>query len=151
MKETTQSKIKTSPIMETQKLTLKNAIPVVVEAVRADTTLLIKGLRALYDRQTPVEHAVRKTVYHNGQGFYPRDAKFMESAVAAIEGDTLPGEFAATLRVRLPRYGRQLTEVLASDVGIEIVPARRGRPAGSRKVEVVEVVGQEPLLLDPSV
>lgn len=126
-------------------LTFKLARTQVANAVLESDVALYEGLKALGARQTEIELGTKSTKDQNGNGFYPRDAKLLTEAVAEVNATGVIADEAKrkTVRIRLSRYERQLTETIANTVGILIVPAKRGRPA---KAVVVNTTTELPLV-----
>lgn len=114
--------------MNTNNLTQAQAQKAVVQQVQLNRETMIKGLLGLHARQTQAELEMHRTIQNNGQGLYPRHVPLFERAVLELkEGKPITNELHVTQHVSV--YGRQLTEILAADLGIRIVPAKRGRPA----------------------
>jgi hypothetical protein len=77
-----------------------------------DDRWLVRGLIAIYRRQTRDEQLVQQTHEHNGRGFNSSDAYILSSfAKQAIAGRPLSYRQLEITRKKLPKYARQLEQV----------------------------------------
>lgn len=76
---------------------------------------VIRGVIAIYERQTAEEQNIGDTKVLNGIGFNGADAKFLSyCATYAKNKGTLSGEFLNKARTRIKKYRRQLTDIANS-------------------------------------
>jgi hypothetical protein len=85
---------------------------VILEKISTDVKWLIRGLLALYQRQTESEKSTATTDASNKMGFSVFDAELLSSfAKQVLNGDTLSQRQIDVIRRRLPKYVNQLTKI----------------------------------------
>lgn len=84
----------------------------IAEKIETDMKWLIRGVLAIYARQTADEKIQDTVKYHNGQGFRPQDAKFMSSIAKWIKKNRpLTEKQTYATRKRMTIYVGQLTKI----------------------------------------
>ena len=80
---------------------------------------VVKAIKCLYARQTEGEKQAGVAVVHNGRGFNSKDAAFFTSIAKALPryNDNMTYRQLATSRKMLPKYWRQLLEVIVERGG----------------------------------
>lgn len=82
------------------------------EKLSTDDRWLLRGLLALYKKQTNEEKAYRVTKEHNNVGFNAADADFLSGmARILVEGKTLTNNQIAAVRKSMLKYSGQLTRI----------------------------------------
>lgn len=88
--------------------------------VSTDARWATRALLVLYDRQTRDEQEAQYTKHQNGIGFSAFDAQILSSFAQQIQqGRSLTDRQLTVAFRRLPRYARQLAEVVAERAAVQ--------------------------------
>lgn len=87
------------------------------EKLKTDDRWLIRGLRAIYARQTADEQASSLTSEHNGIGFNGIDAPLLSSYAKQVEGGhRLSSKQIMWARKKMIKYAGQLARIANENV-----------------------------------
>jgi hypothetical protein len=92
--------------------TKKAKVTYVKGKLAADNRWLLRGLLAIYHKQTAAEQAARQTAESNKVGFTAYDAEFLSGMAKLIEEQrTLSAKQLDTVRSKMVKYAGQLVEI----------------------------------------
>jgi hypothetical protein len=96
--------------METKAVWDKESIHALLD--KSDIAV-IRGLQALYKRQTAAEQSAMTTKEHNGVGFNAKDAKVLSDIASRLPyyNNKMTARQTALVRDKLKKYWRQLAEI----------------------------------------
>ena len=101
-----------APAPWVQPATKKATVEAVKALLAANDKALIRGLFAIFARQTADEQAGEDVKHNNGVGFTVQDAPFLSSLALQFRtrGQLSPKQMEC-LRKMMPKYSRQLAEI----------------------------------------
>lgn len=92
--------------------TKKERVEKIRELLKTNDKAVMRGIVAIYKRQTLDEQMAEHTTQHNGVGFGAFDAQFMSSLAKQImSGRTLTQTQMAVGRNKIVRYAKQLASI----------------------------------------
>lgn len=95
-----------------QQKTKKAKVSFVKSKLAVDDRWVIRGLMALYQKQTAEEQAARQTTEHNKFGFTAYDADFLTGMAKLLnEQRTLSQKQMTVVRSKIVKYAGQLVEI----------------------------------------
>lgn len=78
----------------------------------SDDRWLVRGMLAIYRRQTSQEQSYAQTIEHNGEGFNATDAEILSSfSEQVLRGRTLSPKQLEIARRCMPKYAGQLLRI----------------------------------------
>lgn len=96
----------------------------IVEMLKTNDRAIVRGVLAIYDKQTADEQVAQETNHHNGIGFNGVDARIMSSFAERIKGWQPGGKFNWPLspkqmgiaKKKIMKYAGQLTKIANNEI-----------------------------------
>lgn len=102
--------------MDISGMTKKEAVRVFREKLGTDDKWAVRGLVAVYNRQTSYEQRAGTVQEDNGVGFTGADAEFLTSLARQTCDRGLSEKQMACLKRRMPKYAGQLLKIAKKEV-----------------------------------
>lgn len=84
----------------------------IVELLERNDAAVMRGIIAIYQRQTEDEKSTGDTSHRNGRGFNSVDAKYMTYLAKYCQANRkLTGDHLVKARAKIKKYRRQLVEI----------------------------------------